>query len=209
VVETNKEIKNEKKDSLPKETKEEEVKFDIDESDFKNSMDSINELFKENALILITDTDGAGAALNKAIMRTKFPNISSSDVGDVIGFTGSYIHSITTHNIDHFYRNFKEEDKDKVQRIVELLKTHENFGPLVFRMLRYGNYPSGEILIHKKTIEIPNVLTPGNTVYYDITIPYQDNEQKPRIMRLEVDKYEIESIIASLAKILEEEKKGD
>ncbi|MHA1168148.1 MAG: hypothetical protein ACTSRU_10025 [Candidatus Hodarchaeales archaeon] len=212
MVNTNQNNGNDKKETdkdKVQQKEEEDSKFNLDESISKEVMDSIEALLKEKAIILLSRPEGSGLAFSPVIIKRKFPDLTSSDISDVIRFVGSYIHFIVTHDINLFYDIFEtDEDKSKAQNIVKMIKSHRNFGILTYRILRYGNYPIGEVIVQKKTIEIPDSSV-NRAEYFDIFIPCRDSDRKSSFIRLELDKFEIESIVSSLVKILEKEKEEE
>jgi hypothetical protein len=89
-----------------------------------------------------------------------------------------------------------------LEKLIEIISTHEKAKLLAFRVLRKSNFPIGEKECLKKKIEVEKN---SELAYYDITIPYINAEGKEDILRLEIDKYELEALVKKFSEALGEE----
>jgi len=182
--------------------KEKSHKLPFNESSFKKVMDSIETIFKEDLVVYQTSPIGIKLGVNESLLEEKFPDISSDLLRKAIEFVAKFVHYVTCHEIEHFYAEFKNETKTRIDRIITIMKEHENFGLLVFRTLRRTNYIAGMVESHIKLVKFTGVQD-ALVKYYDISIPFIDRNGEDAVLRLEIDQLELEALVSSLVKMLE------
>ncbi len=181
------------------ETEEEETEI-VDEDIFTRILDLIDDLLRENVVAIISQPGNVSIGISSKFLERKFPNIEKTDITNTIDFMSNYFHYLHRYDLDNYFEIFDEEDREKVKKLIEIMKSHKNSLLIEFRIFRKINQPFGELESHKKIIETESL----RMKYYDIQIPYINNESNIDLFRLELDRIELEQLIASLVKLIEE-----
>ncbi len=168
---------------------------------FTQIMDVLDEIFKEDLFFLSSDSNGIRYSCNSKLER-KYPNIKKEDLMKFTLFTGQLFHFLQGGILDDFLQEFEKVVQPKAKILYDALKKHKNTPLLLYRHYRCGNSPIPSISVLKKTLHgnLENQQIDIN--YFDITIPYEDNEGKVHFFRLEVDQIELDNIMAKLKESL-------
>lgn len=179
-------------------------KIELNKATFKKVLDILPKLLKEELFYIEMFADGFKLGMKKDKIEEEFPQIPADDLSQVINFTAQIVHYLSCHELDTLYQSFNKDKRKKAKDIVDLVSSHPSFPLLAFRFLRRANYSFGDIESNIRSIELHYSSKSIISKYFDIHIPFIDKESKETNIRLELDKFELEQLIASLTQLLKE-----
>lgn len=183
--------------------KAKEKKIQLNKDKFLKVLDIFDSLLKENTLFILPAVPGYKIGFNKELTKDFYPELETQDVIDVVRFIARYYHFVNFHDFELFYKIFEgDEEIQLAKELVELIKTHKNTKLIIYRHARRYNFPITDIEIQKKTFQFDNI----QINYFDIIIPYVNDQGEEETIRFEIDHIELENFIASLNKPLEDQK---
>jgi len=182
--------------------KKKEPVIELDKDLFNRTLDAVLKMLEDNKVVLRSAPDGFGLGFKDAQYKKLFPDVKVSELKQVVEFVVRYVHYRACHDLDTFYDSFAEEKREKAVEMSEIVRSHKAFGPLAFRILRKSNYFVGAIESHVREL---GFIEENKTLskYYDISMPYIDGKGEELLLRLEIDRIELEELVATLAALLE------
>lgn len=177
---------------------------DLNEEITKMVMDSVRELLKDDAFRFFPTSRGFSVSINESKLMNSVPEISRQNLAAIVRFTATYVHYLSCHDTESFYDGFKEE-RQKAEKICEIIRHHDDFSLMLFRCLRLVNFRDGLVEFSKRSILLEDDRE-YSAEYYDIRFPFVNENGEETIFRMELDNIELENLISYLANIL---KRGD
>ena len=199
------EVKKESTDDDQEEdNKKKGRKVEFEEKDIIHLLDNLEYLLEKQIIYVISKPMGLGYGLKSRKLEKEF-SISRDIANKSLSFILNYCRSILTQSIEDFIELFQEEEIEKTQKMIKIIEEHPNSKQLAFRVQRKCNFPIEEIQCNRKSVEI-NFQNSNELInYYDITIPYINQEGREDTIRLEIDKTELANLIDRLTKSINQE----
>ncbi len=176
----------------------------LDEKKFKRILDIFPEILDANLLFIRVLPKRLEVAINTVELEERFPDIPAPELGQVIDFVSAYAHYIASRKMDAFYARYPEEERKRAQHIVDMFGSHKNAGLLIFRCFRTTDYIIGPMEAHTKYVQFISDDSPLVQLY-DISIPSVNGQGEETILRLELDRIELQNLITALTSLLEED----
>jgi len=194
-----------------KETIEEFLNLVEKKTNFINTaMDMVRQLLKEDGVYIESLRFALRLAINDETLQAikdefqEFVELNFSDIYTLLHSIGILVHYGEEHSTDDFLALVEEDKRSKLKSIVEEITSHELYTPLAFRFLRNTNFINGPI--ECKTMVFRDKITGKDRVYYDIRIPSTIDEFNQKIVRFELDTFEIRLLLDLLAEIIKSNK---
>lgn len=189
--------KEEQNSNSPNRGVEEEEEELISPTDFSKALNEIEILFSKNKLFLKPSERSLGIL---ADIQEEEVEIPIDNLRKALLFYGRHLHYLYYHIEEKLEESYPKEQAEHVKELKQILVDHPLFSLLFYRLGRYGNFINGKVMGRRLSLNAGS--KEREFTYFDISIPYTDQNENDKVLRIELDITEMESLVKSLQRIM-------